>query len=126
MVKEGLLYREESYKVIGTLFEVHNNLGGGFLEVVYKDALEYEFKRQKIPFERERQYTITYKDIILPHVFFADFVVFDKIVLEVKAVFDIHDSHVAQTINYLKVSSNRVGILANFGTDKLDYRRLIF
>ena len=71
-----LIYKEESYKIIGICFEVHNNLGPGFLEIVYKDALEYEFKRAGIPFEREKEYEVNYKDIILPHKFYADFVVF--------------------------------------------------
>ena len=120
-----LLYKEESYKIVGICFEVHNNLGAGFLEIVYKDALEYEFKRAGIPFQREVEYEVKYKDIILPHKFCADFVVFNKIILEIKAVNGIADEHIAQSINYLKVSSNKLALLVNFGELKLQYKRLV-
>lgn len=81
-----LIYKEDSYEIIGKCFEVHNNLGSGFLEIVYKDALEYEFKKAGIPYNREKKYEVNYKGIILPHKFYADFVIYDKIILEVKAV----------------------------------------
>ena len=100
-----LIYKKESYQIIGKCFEVHNNLGAGFLEIVYKDALEYEFKKVNIP----------YKDQILPHKFYADFVIFGKIILEVKAVGGIADEFVAQAINYLKVSNNKLALIVNFG-----------
>ena len=106
--------------------DVHNNLGPGFLEIVYKDALEYEFKKANIPFDREVQYEVNYKDIILPHKFYADFVVFDKIILEVKGVSGLVDEHIAQTINYLKVSGNKLGLLVNFGELKMNYKRLVY
>ncbi len=83
---EKIIHKEESYKAVGICMEVYNNLGTGFLEVVYKDALEYELKNAGIKFEREKMYSVQYKEIILPHKFFADFVLFDKIILEVKAV----------------------------------------
>lgn len=120
-----LLYKEESYKIIGTCFEVHNNLGAGFLEIVYKDALEFEFKKANIPFQREVEYEVNYKNIILPHKFYADFIVFDKILLEVKAINKLADEHIAQSINYLKVSSNKLALLVNFGDLKLQYKRLV-
>ncbi len=69
-----LIYKEESYEIIGKCMKVHNNLGPGFLEIVYKDALEFEFRKAGIPFEREKKYVVHYEDIILPHKFFADFV----------------------------------------------------
>ena len=121
----GLIYKEESYKIIGKCFEVHNNLGAGFLEIVYKDALQYEFKRANIPFEREKEYEVQYKNIILPHKFYADFVIFDKIILEVKAVGGIADEFIAQAINYLKVSGNKLALIVNFGELKLNYKRII-
>ena len=120
-----LIFQEESYKIIGACMEVHNNLGAGFLEIVYKDALEYEFIKAGIPFEREKQYKVNYKGNILPHMFYADFVVYDKIILEVKAVNGIADEFIAQSINYLKVSSNRLALLVNFGELKLNYKRLV-
>ncbi|HHE65711.1 MAG TPA: GxxExxY protein, partial [Bacteroidetes bacterium] len=70
-----LIYKEESFIIIGKCFEVHNNLGPGFLEIVYKDALEFEFKKAGIPYEREKEYIVNYKEIRLPHKFYADFVV---------------------------------------------------
>ena len=120
-----IIYKDESYKIIGICFEVHNNLGPGFLEIVYKDALEYEFRKAGIPYEREKEYIVNYKDIVLPHKFYADFVVFDKIILEVKAVSGISDEFIAQAINYLKVSQNKLALIANFGELKLNYKRIV-
>ncbi len=120
------MYKEESYKIISKCMEVHNNLGAGFLEIVYKDALEYEFSKAGIPYQREKLYTVQYKDIILPHKFFADFVIFDKIILEIKAVSGISDQFIAQAINYLKVSGNRLALIVNFGELSLKYKRILF
>ncbi|MGD8782409.1 MAG: GxxExxY protein [Ignavibacteria bacterium] len=120
-----IILKEESYSIIGKCFEVHNNLGPGFLEIVYKDALEYEFKKSRIPFEREKEYIVNYKGIKLPHKFYADFVVYDKIILEVKAVGGIADEFVAQAINYLKVSGNKLALIVNFGELKLNYKRIV-
>ena len=121
----AIIYKEESYSIIGKCFEVHNNLGPGFLEIVYKDALEYEFRKADIPFEREKEYTVNYKGIVLPHKFYADFMVFNKIILEVKAVSDIADEFVALAINYLKVSNNKLALIVNFGELKLNYKRIV-
>ena len=74
------LYQDDTFKIIGILFEVHKNLGKGFSEIVYKDAIEYEFKINNISFEREKEYTVNYKETILNHKFYADFVVYDKII----------------------------------------------
>lgn len=110
---------------MGILFDVHNNLGGGFSEIVYKDALEYEFKKLNISFEREKEYAVQYKEIILNHKFYADFVIYDKIILEIKSCEKIDSKHIAQCINYLKVSSNKLAILANFNNKSLDYKRIV-
>ena len=120
-----LIYKEESYRIIGKCFEVYNNLGAGFLEIVYKDALEYEFIRANIPFSRETRYDVNYKDIILPHKFQADFVVYGKIILEVKAISGIADEFIAQALNYLKVSHNKLALIVNFGELKLNYKRIV-
>jgi GxxExxY protein len=122
----NLIHKQESYSIIGKCMEVHNNLGSGFLEIVYKDALEYEFRKSKIPFEREKRYDVNYKGTILPHYFFADFVVYDKIILEVKSASGISDEYIAQSINYLKVSGKKLALLVNFGELKLKYKRLVF
>ena len=121
-----IIYKEESYQIIGKCMEVHNNLGAGFLEIVYKDALEYEFKNANIPYVREKKYDVNYKGTKLPHHFYADFVVFDSIILEVKAVTSMPNEFIAQSINYLKVSENKLALLVNFGELKLNYKRIIF
>ncbi len=123
---EKIIFKEESYQIIGKCMEVHNNLGPGFLEIVYKDALEYEFSRAEIPYEREKKYEVNYKGIILPHHFFADFVVFDKIILEVKGLTALSKEFTALCINYLKVSNNKLALLVNFGELKLNYKRILF
>jgi len=120
-----LIYKKESFAIIGVLFDVYNNLGSGFSEIVYKDALEYEFKQLEIPFIREKQYNVNYKDIILKHKFYADFVVYNKIILEIKSVESFHDKHLAQCINYLKVSKCKLALLANFHERSLDYKRIV-
>ncbi len=121
-----LIFKEESYQIVGKCFEVHNNLGPGFLEIVYKDALEYEFKKSGIPFEREKEYIVNYKSIVLPHKFYADFVVFNNIILEIKATSGISEEFVAQAINYLKVSGNKLALIVNFGELKLNYKRIVY
>lgn len=120
-----LIYKEEAYSIIGKCFEVHNNLGPGFLEIVYKDALEYEFSKAGIQYEREKEYIVNYKDITLPHKFYADFVVYDSIILEAKAVEGISEEFVARAINYLKVSGEKLALIVNFGELKLNYRRIV-
>ena len=105
--------------------EVHKILGGGLLEIVYKDALEYEFRKHNIPYEREKEYDIQYKEIVLAHKFYADFVVYDEIILEVKASKEIIDEYTAQTINYLKLADSDLGIIVNFNKKTLQHKRVI-
>ena len=119
------IYEEESYQIIGVLFEVHKNLGKGFSEIVYKDALEYEFSQLSIPFEREREYAVHYKDSILKHKFYADFVLLDKIILEVKSSDSFSNNDINQCLNYLKVSNNRLAILVNFNKSSLEHKRIV-
>ena len=126
MDENKLIYKEDAYKIIGLCMEVHRELGHGFLEIVYKDALELLFRRNDIPYTREKEYAILFKNVILPHKFYADFVVYDKIILEIKAAVGIADDHIAQTLNYLKVSGNKLALLVNFGRMQLEYKRLVF
>lgn len=119
-------HETETYKIIGLCMEVHNNLGKGFSEIVYKDALEIELKDSNILYEREKEYSVNYKGIVLPHKYYADFVVFDTVILEIKSVLHIANEHIAQTLNYLKVSQNKVALIVNFNNDKLQYKRLVF
>jgi len=124
---ENIIYKKESYDIIGLCMEVHNNLGRGFLEIVYKDALELEFLEAGIPFEREKEYSVNYKGTILRHKFYADFVVYGKIILEVKALSKgITGDSTARAINYLKVSDNRLALIVNFGEIKLNSKRIVF
>ncbi|NHM08266.1 GxxExxY protein [Flavobacterium sp. CYK-4] len=116
---------EQTYRIIGVCMEVHKILGKGHSEVIYGDAIEYEFVKNKIPFEREKKYNITYKDIVLPHHYYSDFVVFDEIILEIKAIQCLTSSETKQTLNYLAASKNKLGLLVNFGEDSLKYRRII-
>lgn len=105
--------------------EVHNQLGKGFNEVVYSDALEIEFIDNNIKYSKEKKYNISYKGNILPHKYRADFIINDKIVLEIKAIQCLSSSHVKQTLNYLAVSKLKIGLLINFGEDSLKYKRVI-
>ncbi len=119
------MYKEESYRIIGLCMEIHRELGSGFSEVVYKDALEYELRQQKIAFEREKEFQVRYKDTILKHHFYADLVVMDKIILEAKAVTEIQKIHLEQTMNYLYASDLPLALLVNFRGTSLQYRRLV-
>ena len=105
--------------------EVHNILGHGFHEIVYKDALEYEFKWQNISFNREKKFQIPYKGIVLDRHYQVDFLMMDKIILEVKCYGGIIENHLRQTINYLAVSKCRLGIIVNFGKSSLEYKRVL-
>jgi len=122
----GLYREEETFKIIGICMEVHRNLGPGLLEVVYKDALEIEFKANDIPFEREKEFSIEYKGVVLPHKFYADFIVNEDIVLEVKAVKEFSGEHTAQVLNYMKLSNSEIGLLVNFQNKSLQHKRLVF
>lgn len=120
-----LIYKDEAFQIIGVCMEVHRILGGGFLEIVYKDALEYEFRKRGFYYNREKQFDIKYKEIVLPHKYFADFTLFGKIILEIKAIDGIPDEFIKQTINYLAVSNYKLGLIVNFGRDKLLYKRVV-
>lgn len=119
------LFKDECYKIIGCCMEVHSELGCGFLEAVYQEALEFEFNRKKIPYTRETQIEIYYKGKVLNKKYIADFICHDKIILELKAVKFIEDIHIAQLMNYLNASGKKVGYLINFGAVSLEYKRII-
>jgi GxxExxY protein len=115
----NLLYKEDTYKIIGICMEVHNQLGKGFSEVVYSDALEIKFIDNNIKYSKEKKFNISYKGNILPHKYRADFIINDTIILEIKAIRCLTDSHVKQTLNYLAASKLKIGLLINFGEDSL-------
>lgn len=120
------LYKQnEYYKIIGLCMEVHNELGGGLLEVVYKEALEIEFRNNNIPFEREKEFIVIYKGQKLQKKFYADFVVYDEIILEVKAIKSLVDNNISQTLNYMNITKSGLGILANFSPKTLQHKRVV-
>jgi len=119
------LYSDETYQIIGAAQEVHRILGPGFLEIIYKDALEIEFKLRKLPYQREHPLEIFYKTIKLNREYQVDFFCFDKIVLEVKAKRKLTEDFYAQTLNYLVASKSRLALLINFGEPTLKLKRII-
>lgn len=120
-------FQEETGTIIKLGYEIHRQLGAGFLEIVYKDAFEYEFEVNNIAYVREQEYAIKYKQRILKHKFYADFVVFNNVILEIKAKEGgIAEEDYAQTINYLRVSRCKVGLILNFARLKLEVKRVIF
>ena len=121
-----ILYKEESYKIVGAAFKVYNWLGPGFLEAVYQEALEIEFQRQGIPYEREKELKIQYDGIELKQTYKADFVCLGKIIVELKAVSALEDAHRSQVYNYLHATNYKLGLLLNFGCpDELEYERKV-
>lgn len=121
-----LLFKKEVYKIIGAAFEVHKELGCGFLEAVYQEAFEMELINQDIPFKREPKISINYKGKQLIKKYRADFVCYDQIIVELKALSELTSTHEGQVLNYLKASAFKVGILINFGAKSLQYKRFIF
>jgi len=122
----NLVLPEESYKLVGICIKVHRNLGMGFKEIIYKDALEFEFIKNSIDYRRETKFEIFYKGYKLPHYYYADFVVYNAILLEVKSSSVIANDFVKQTINYLKASDLKLGIIANFGQASFVSQRVVF
>ncbi len=120
-----MIYKEEAYKIIGAAMEVHNSLGNGFLEAVYQEALEREFVIQGISYSREQRINIEYKGEKLSKYYIADFVCYDNIIIELKALSSIDSNHEAQILNYLKATNYKLGLLINFGTRSLQSKRLV-
>ncbi|MBI9062155.1 MAG: GxxExxY protein [Marinilabiliaceae bacterium] len=120
-----MIYKEEAYKIVGAAMKVHRELGCGFLEQVYQEALQIELEKQGILFERETPLSITYDGITLNKQYIADFICYDKIIVELKAVKELDTIHEAQVFNYLKATGKRLGLLINFGDTSLEYKRII-
>lgn len=121
-----LLYKQEVYSIIGAAMEVHTVLGCGFLEAVYQEALNLEFTNRNIPCEAEKLIQINYKGSVLKKYYQADFVCYDKIIVELKALSAISSEHESQLLNYLKATNIKVGLLINFGQKQLNYKRFIY
>ncbi len=120
-----LIYKDLTGEVIDAAFEVHKTLGFGFLETVYQEALEIEFDLRKIPFESQKQLEIEYKGVKLKKKYSPDFLVFDKIIVEIKAESQLTTNDEAQLHNYLKTTGFKVGLLINFGTTKIEIKRIV-
>ena len=120
-----LIYPDEAYRIVGVAMQVHRELGCGFLEPVYQEALEILLKKEVIPYEREKRLPIYFMGELLNKEYFADFVCFGKIIVELKAVSQLTPVHEAQVLNYLKASGCKLGLLLNFGQASLVHRRIV-
>ena len=122
---EKIIFKEESYKIIGICMNIHSTLGNGFLEAVYSEVLEKEFVKNNIPYQREVKLDLFFNGEKLDKKYKADFICFDNIILEIKAVSFIHENFTKQTLNYLKATDKKLGLLINFGEKSLKYKRII-
>lgn len=120
-----IVFKEESYRIIGSCMKVHTELGSGFLESVYQEALEKQFIKDGIPYVREKLLLIQFAGEPLKKKFRADFVCFDKIIVELKASVFIHNDNYLQTQNYLNATKFQLGLLVNFGESSLKYKRIL-
>lgn len=120
-----LYFEEETYAIIGACMEVHKKLGSGFLEAIYQEALSIEFEEREIPYEREKQLTVYYKGIELSKKYIADFICYNNIILEIKAVNSIAKEHISQLLNYLHATNHKIGLVVNFGAKSLEFKRVI-
>ena len=121
-----LIYQDDSYQILGAAMHVYNVLGPGFVEAVYQEALQREFNHRGIPYQREKEVNIYYGDEILDIKFRPDFICYNKIIVELKAVAELENIHRAQIINYLKATQFKLGLLINFGYDgELQFERKI-
>jgi GxxExxY protein len=122
---DKIIYKEESYRIIGACMDVHRELGCGFLEQVYQEALEIILSENQIPFSREIELPIIFKGKVLNKKYIADFVCYGKIIIELKAVSELNEIHEAQVFNYLKATDFKLGLLVNFGEKSLIYKRIV-
>ena len=121
-----LEFEKETFLIRGAIFEVYKEMGCGFLEAVYQECMQKEFSKQEIPFQAQIELTLTYKTIKLHQVYKPDFICFDKIIVELKAVKVLTDEHRAQIQNYLKATGLKLGLLVNFGHyPKVEIERII-
>jgi GxxExxY protein len=120
-----IIFKEESYRIIGSCMKVHTQLGAGFLESVYQEALEKQFIKDGIPYVREKLLLIQFDGEPLKKRFRADFVCFDKIIVELKSAVFVHNDNFLQTQNYLNATKFQLGLLVNFGDPSLKYKRLL-
>ncbi len=121
-----LLLKDESYRIMGACFEVCKEVGCGFSEPVYQESLEFEFQFQAIPYQSQQRLQLDYKQRVLKQVFIPDFVCFEKVIVEIKAVSELCGEHRSQVHNYLKATGQRLGLLVNFGHyPKVEWERIV-
>ena len=120
-----ILFKTESYKIIGACYQVHKKLGSGFLESVYAEALSLEFRKADIPFEQEKKLQVFYEGLPMRKFFKADFVCYKSIIIELKATKFTIDADIKQTLNNIKATQFKLGLLINFGTPSLTYKRIL-
>ena len=121
-----LIFKDESYAIVGAAMDVYYTLGTGFLEPVYHSAMIVELARRRIPFESEKELDLFYKNVRLEKKYIPDLVCYGQIIVELKVVPRISNIEIAQLINYLKITRNRLGLLVNFGTDRtLEWQRYV-
>jgi len=126
MVNGELVFKQESYRIVGACFEVYKEEGSGFLEAVYQECLAIEFTRQGIPFVEKPRLRLVYKEQQLRQEYEPDFLCFDKIIVEIKAAKELADEHRAQVINYLKATGKELALLVNFGHyPKIEIERFV-
>ncbi|MRT94277.1 GxxExxY protein [Ancylomarina sp. 16SWW S1-10-2] len=118
-------FKQACYDIVGLCMLVHRELGSGFLEAVYQEALEIEFVKADVDYIRECQIQINYKGIILDKKYYADFLCYDEIIVELKVVKSLDGNHMAQIMNYMKATNKKVGLLVNFGARSLEYKRVV-
>jgi GxxExxY protein len=122
-----LIYKDEVYAIIGAAMEVYNRLGPGFLEPVYQEALAVEMAYRTVPFREQAEIKIAYRGQPLKKTYIADYLCYDKIIVEIKAISSLTSREEAQTINYLKATRHKVGVLINFGAHpSLEWKRIVF
>jgi GxxExxY protein len=112
---EQILYKEEVFVIQGAIFDVYREMGCGFLEAVYQECLENEFRSRQLPFEAQKQLVLSYKGTQLVQTYNPDFICYGKVIVELKAVTELGNEHKAQLFNYLKASGLKLGLLVNFG-----------
>lgn len=125
-MSDSILHKSEVFQIIGACMSVHSDKGNGYAEPVYQDCLEIELTHLGIPFNSQRNFVITYRNIALKHTYTPDLLCHDKIIVEIKAVKSLTDEHRAQVLNYLKVTQLQLGLLINFGSHgRLEWERII-
>ncbi len=123
--KHILTFKDECFAIVGACMAVHNELGSAFLEPVYQEALALEFQKRSIPFSKEHRLEIYYKEALLEKKYYADFLCYDQIVVELKACTGLTDQYTAQALNYLSALKLNLALLVNFGTPRLQWKRVV-